>query len=48
MPSRMQKDLERKSTQGSIPQAPEHTFKPKIGQPKTAEMFKAMQQKFED
>lgn len=47
MPSRMQKDQERKSQFPSKAQEEQYSFRPKIGEMKTHEMFKAMQRKFE-
>ena len=40
MPSRMQKDLERRSQLPPKPLGDEYSFKPKIGKAVTAEMFK--------
>lgn len=49
MPSRMQKDLDRKKSEPKQdPTAHLYTFKPKIGEVVTGEMFKAMQRKFEE
>ena len=48
MPSRMQKDLERRSQLPPKPLGEEYSFKPKIGKAVTAEMFKEQQQKFMD
>jgi hypothetical protein len=48
MPSRMQKDQDRKAQLPPKHLGEEYTFKPKIGEMKTAEMFKSMQRKFED
>lgn len=50
MPSRMQKDHDRKQTEppkkDSIAEL--YSFKPKIGDSVTGEMFKQMQRKFEE
>jgi hypothetical protein len=48
MPSRMQKDQDRKAQLPPKHLGEQYTFKPKIGEMKTAEMFKSMQRKFED
>lgn len=50
MPSRMQKDHDRKQTDlpKKDPIAEQYSFKPKIGETVTSEMFKQMQRKFEE
>lgn len=50
MPSRMQKDYDRKATEQpkKDPIAEQYSFKPKIGETVTGEMFKQMQRKFEE
>jgi hypothetical protein len=48
MPSRMQKDLDRKKQLPPKDLAEQYSFKPKIGELVTAEMFKTMQRKFEE
>lgn len=49
MPSRMQKDFDRKKNEiKKDPTADLYPFKPKIGEAVTGEMFKTMQRKFEE
>ncbi len=48
MPSRMQKDIDRKAQLPPKDLSEHYTFKPKVGEIVTAEMFKVMQRKFED
>lgn len=48
MPSRMQKDLDRKKQLPPKDLAEHYTFKPKIGELVTAEMFRTMQRRFEE
>lgn len=47
MPSRMQKDQDSKSQQAPKVKQEQYSFKPKIGEMKTAEMFRSMQKAFE-
>lgn len=48
MPSRMQKDINRKKSLPKPTLSQEYTFRPKIGEEVTAEQFKIMQRKFEE
>lgn len=48
MPSRMQKDADRKKQIAPEDLQEQYSFKPKIGKKVTGEMFKQMQRNFED
>lgn len=48
MPTRMQKDLDRKAQMTESLPEETYSFKPKIGETVTAEMFKSKQHKFEE